>query len=174
MALAAGACGGGESAPGAAARPTAASAPVTPVTSATTGGPAGDTAPPGTCPHDGRWRRCSVAERLEQAGLAPRPDTVARAPVPFLSAPDTAFRVALGTVRAFVYSDTARLARDLAGVDMARVAPRGGRDFDWPVRPTFVRSANLVAVILVTNERQLERVQLALEAGPPQRNPDRP
>jgi hypothetical protein len=114
-----------------------------------------------------------VAERLEQSGLAPRPDTAARAPVPFLSAPDTALRLGLGSVRAFVYADTARLARDVAALDTARVAPRGG-DFRWPVQPTFVRSANLVAVVLVTNERQLERVQLALEAGPPQRNPDRP
>ncbi len=114
-----------------------------------------------------------MAERLEQAGLAPRPDTTARAPVPFLSAPDTALRVALGSVRAFVYTDTGRLARDVAALDTVLVAPRGG-NYDWPVRPTFVRSANLVAVILVTHERQLERVQLALEGGPPQRNPDQP
>jgi hypothetical protein len=114
-----------------------------------------------------------VAERLEQSGLAPRPDTAARVPVPFLAAPDTSLRVGLGSVRAFVYADTARLARDVAGLDPLRAAPRAGR-FDWPVRPTLVRSANLVAVILVTNERQLERVRLALEAGPPQPNPDRP
>lgn len=130
-------------------------------------------APATSCPHDGLWRRCSVAQRLDQAGLAPRPDTAARTPVPFLAVPDTAFRVALGTVRAFVYTDTARLTRDLASLDTVAVAPRG-EDYDWPVRPTFVRSANLVAVILVTNERQLERVQLALEAGPPRRNPDVP
>jgi hypothetical protein len=37
-----------------------------------------------------------------------------------------------------------------------------------------VRSANLVAVLLMQNEHQIERVRLALEAGPPQRNPDRP
>jgi hypothetical protein len=30
-----------------------------------------------------------------------------------------------------------------------------------------VRSENLIAVILADNERQIERVQLALEAGPP-------
>jgi hypothetical protein len=73
-------------------------------------------------------------------------------------------------VRAFVYADTAQLARDVAGLDTARVAPRGG-DFRWPVPPTFVRSANLIAVVLVANERQLERVQLAFERAP-QRNPD--
>lgn len=126
-----------------------------------------------TCPHDGRWRACSVAERLEQAGLVPHRDTAPPLAVPFLSAPDTVFRLGLGTVHAFLYADTARLARDVAALDTVRVAPRGGA-FAWPAPPTFVRSANLVAVLLTPNARQIERVQLALGAGPPQRNPDRP
>lgn len=146
-------------------------AAVTPAASAGTPGSGVPGAPP--CPHDGRWRACSVAERLEQAGLVPRRDTAPPPAVPFLSAPDTVFRLGLGAVHAFLYADTARLARDVAAMDTARVAPRGGT-FAWPAPPTFVRSANLVAVVLTANERQIERVQLALGAGPPQRNPDRP
>lgn len=145
----------------------------TPVAPAAT--TSGDSGAPGApaCPHDGRWRACSVAERLEQSGLVPHRDTAPPLPVPFLSAPDTVFRLGLGTVHAFVYADTARLARDVASMDTVRVAPRGG-SFAWPAPPTFVRSANLVAVLLTPNARQVERVQLALGAGPPQRNPDRP
>jgi hypothetical protein len=126
------------------------------------------------CPHDGRWRACTVAERLDQAGLVPRPDSGPALRVPFLTGRDTVVRLGRGALHAFVYDDTVRLAREVAALDTARVAPRGGA-FDWgDVPPTLVRSANLVAVLLIANEHQLERVQLALSAGPPQRNPDRP
>lgn len=126
------------------------------------------------CPHDGRWRACSVTERLDQAGLVPRADTAPALRVPFLSGRDTVLRLGRGALHAFIYDDTARLARDVAALDTVRVAPRGGA-FAWgDAPPTLVRSANLVAVLLTPNERQIERVQLALQAGPPQRNPDAP
>ena len=57
--------------------------------------------------------------------------------------------------------------RDVAALDTTRVAPHGGT-YAWPATPTFVHSANLAAVLLTPNERQIERIQLALEAGPPQ------
>jgi len=140
--------------------------------SAAAGRPAGIGTP--ACPRDGRWRACSVVEALDQAGLVPRVDSANPAPrAPFLSVPATRIVLGRGAIHAFVYDDTARLARDVAALDTVRVAPRGGR-FDWDVPPTFVRSANLVAVLLVTNEHQIERVRLALEAGPPQPDPARP
>jgi hypothetical protein len=128
----------------------------------------------GACPHDGRWRTCGLLERLDQAGLAPRVDSGSPArEVPFLGAPAVRLMVGRAAVHAFVYDDTSRLRRDVAALDTTRVAPRGGT-FDWEVPPVFVRSANLVAVLLVPNARQQERVRLAIEAGPPPRNPDRP
>ena len=39
------------------------------------------------------------------------------------------------------------------------------------MRPTFIRSGNMVAIFLSLNDRQIERVQLALGAGPPQPKP---
>jgi len=145
--------------------------------------PAGDAAAAGrgalapdtsACPHDGRWRACSVVERLDQSGLVPRVDSAAPAPrVPFLAAPGRRIALGRGALLAFVYDDTARAARDVAALDTVRVAPRG-ESYSWDVPPTLVRSANLVAVLLMQNEHQIERVRLALEAGPPQRNPDRP
>jgi hypothetical protein len=145
--------------------------------------PAGDAAAAGrgaagpdtsACPHDGRWRACSVVERLDQSGLVPRVDSAAPASrVPFLAAPGRRIALGRGALLAFVYDDTARAARDVAALDTVRVAPRG-ESYSWDVPPTLVRSANLVAVLLMQNEHQIERVRLALEAGPPQRNPDRP
>jgi hypothetical protein len=115
-----------------------------------------------------------VRERLDQAGLVPQVDSAAPpAPVPFLRAPATRFRLGRGELRAFVYDDTAALARDLAALDTVRVAPRGGQYAWGDAPPTFIRSGNLVAVLLTANEHQIERVQLALEAGPPQPDPAR-
>jgi hypothetical protein len=115
-----------------------------------------------------------VVERLDQSGLVPRVDSAAPAPrVPFLAAPGRRIALGRGALLAFVYDDTARAARDVAALDTVRVAPRG-QTYSWDVPPTLVRSANLVAVLLMQNEHQIERVRLALEAGPPQRNPDRP
>ena len=111
---------------------------------------------------------CSLVDRLDKAGLVPRVDSSAAAErLPFLHAPGTIVHLGLGELHTFVYDDTAALARDVAALDTTHVAPRG-QAYAWSGTPTFVRSANLVAVLLTPNERQIERIQLALEAGPPQ------
>ena len=68
----------------------------------------------------------------------------------------------------FIYADEASLARDVAKLDTVTVAPRGAAN-NWGGIPTFVRSANLVAVFLTDNATQAERLTLALTAGAPQR-----
>lgn len=119
-----------------------------------------------TCPKDGRWRHCSVADRLRRAGLVPhRRPGVAR--LPFLSVGGAVYDVSRAEVRAFVYATDDAARRDGRALDAIRVAPRGG-SFAWPAPATLVRSGNLVAVILTENGRQAERLQLALEAGAPQ------
>ncbi|GJG86803.1 hypothetical protein tb265_19840 [Gemmatimonadetes bacterium T265] len=161
-ALYAGACGGRESA-ARAPDGTASSTPGSAARLATRPG-----GPTGQCPHDGRWRVCSLVDRLDKAGLVPHVDTTA-APerLAFLHAPGTVVHLGLGELHTFVYDDTAALARDVAALDTTRVAPRG-QTYTWSTTPTLVRSANLLAVLLTPNERQIERIQLALEAGPPQ------
>ena len=119
-----------------------------------------------SCPEDGRWRLCSVVDRLEDAGLVPQKQE-APARHPFFSVPGTTYKVARGDLEVFVYEDPAVLARDVAALDTVRVAPKGTPG-DWSAPPTFIRSANMVAVFLSANERQIERVQRALGAGPPQ------
>ena len=141
--------------------PGAAAAPLPPLA-------AGDST---SCPEDGRWRLCSVVDRLEDAGLVPqKQDEPVRRP--FFSVPGTAFKVARGDLEVFVYEDPAALARDLAAIDTVKIAPKGETP-PWKVlRPSFIHSANLVAVFQSTSETQSERVELALGAGPPQPNPD--
>jgi hypothetical protein len=118
------------------------------------------------CPKDGRWRPCSLADRLQRAGLVPhvRPDT---ARLPFLTPAGQVWTVARAELRIFLYADAAQAAREAGALDPIRVAPRGG-SYQWPAPAVLIHSANLIAVLLSPNARQAERVQLALEAGPPQ------
>jgi hypothetical protein len=67
----------------------------------------------------------------------------------------------------FVYPDEKSLAKDVAKLDTMRVAPTGD-SVDWNGTPTLIRSANLAAVFVGDNPRQIERLSLAITAGPPQ------
>jgi hypothetical protein len=118
------------------------------------------------CPKDGRWRACSITKRLQDAGLVPRqlPDS---ARVPFLTPVGSTWSVARVELRVFLYEDAAQADREALALDPIRVAPRGGTHA-WPAPATLVHSGNMIAVLLSENARQVERVQLALEAGPPQ------
>jgi hypothetical protein len=173
------ACGGGKSKQDTASVAAAPPAEATPVpgrpsaaTSTTPGTPSTGTVDAKGCLHDGLWRACGLVDRLERSGLVvrPLPDTVR---YEFLSVPGVAYTLGRGDVQAFSYDDTTRLSRDVAALDTVRVAPRGSSRH-WDVPPTFVRSANLVAIVLSANEHLVERVQLALGAGAPQPEPPAP
>jgi hypothetical protein len=69
----------------------------------------------------------------------------------------------------FVYPDEAALAKDIAAMDTLAASPRG-KPGAWPMPPTFVRSANLAAVLLTDSPVQAERLTLAISAGAPQPN----
>lgn len=132
---------------------------------ATLAPPPGDR-PTSDCPRDGRWRTCSITKRLTDAGLVPHqlPDTTR---VPFLTPAAASWTVSKVDLRVFLYDSVAQADREALALDPIRVAPRGG-SYAWPAPATLVHSGNLIAVLLSANARQVERVQLALEAGPPQ------
>ncbi|MGQ0538781.1 MAG: hypothetical protein ACT4R6_07545 [Gemmatimonadaceae bacterium] len=128
-----------------------------------------------SCPLSGAWRSCSVLDRLEAAGLVvERRD--AAASFPFFSVAGETYEVSRALVHVFLYPDAAARRRDTDALDSSAVAPRGaggggggGGDgaFVWPEPPTLVTSNNLAAVVLSPNERQTERIVLALSAGLP-------
>jgi hypothetical protein len=121
------------------------------------------------CPRTGLWAQCSVEKRLSQSGFVVRrmPDSVKRRsgfsvmPTPYL----------LGRARldVFIYPTADAVANETSRLDTALAGPRGVKS-QWGVgvQPTFVRSANLIAVFLTDNPTQSERLSLALTAGPPQ------
>ena len=119
------------------------------------------------CPRTGRWAICSFEKRLEQAGFVARKPTDDPPRRSGLSVQPQAYTLGRAYLEVFIYPDEAAMKRDLAGLDTTVVAPRGGKN-DWGMPPRFIRSANLIAVFLTSNEQQAERLSLAVTAGPPQ------
>ena len=105
-----------------------------------------------------------MVRRLESAGLGPVPlDGAVRQPG--ISVEGSVIRLGRGELQIFLYADSLR-----ARSDAERVAPRDAE----PARtrgilrpPAVIRSGNLVALLFNNNDRQLERVQLAITAGLP-------
>jgi hypothetical protein len=120
-----------------------------------------------TCPGTGHWEACTVFDRLERAGLAPqRGDTVR---FPFLHIAGQTWRLGTATIHVFRYRDSVSRHSDSALLDSATARPAGDRVTTWPGTPTLLMNDNLLAILLSENEQQVERVSLALTAGPPPR-----
>lgn len=118
------------------------------------------------CPLTGAWRPCSVKDRLEKAGLAPRleQEGIRR---PGFAVPGSRYAIGDASLEVFLYASPADRLRDVAALDSATASPRGTRT-DWPKPPTLMGSGNLAAVLHGARERQVERVALALTAGLPE------
>jgi hypothetical protein len=130
-----------------------------------------------SCPQRGNWRACSIAKRLDQAGLAPQlvSDTLRDAA---FGVPGHRWTLGEATLDVFVYATPEARERATAALDSAAVvrsrarlarnvgtAPAGA-----PAAPReshFVRIANIAAILANARETQAERVLLAITAGQP-------
>jgi hypothetical protein len=119
------------------------------------------------CPPTNAWQLCSVVERLERAGLAPRQEAgrVLESP---LSASGVAFRVGRSELRVFLYADRASRERDQAKLAKGKYVG-ATEPLSIDVEPTLIVSENLLAILRSRNDHQRERVYDALTAGPPQK-----
>ena len=141
----------------------------------------GDTA----CPLYGNWQPCSVAERLERAGLAPQlqADTLHD---PAFGVPGYRWLLGDATLDVYVYATPAARERATAALDSAAVVRSRSRSAPPPkdsapaTRGTpargasvgrreshFVRTGNIAAILANARETQSERVLLAITAGQP-------
>ena len=130
-------------------------------------GASGTSSGPLSCPRTGKWALCSLEKRLEQSGFVVHPVEGATPRRAGFSVAPAAYTLGKSRLEVFLYPDKTAAARDVEKLDTLSVAPRG-TTANWPVAPTFVRSANLVAVFLTESQQQGERLGLALTAGPPQ------
>jgi hypothetical protein len=117
------------------------------------------------CAGTGHWESCTVFDRLERAGLAPqRGDTIR---VAFLRSAGQTWRLGPATIHVFRYRDSVARRADSELLDSLQARPRGETLPAWHGTPTLLTNDNLLAVLLSDNAQQIERVSLALTAGPP-------
>ncbi len=119
------------------------------------------------CPATGVWQLCSVVERLDRAGLAPRQES-GRVLEPPLSTAGVAIRLGRSELRVFIYADRAARERDQAKLDAAKYLA-ASEPVTMQAEPTLIASENLLAILRSRSDHQRERVSDALTAGPPQR-----
>lgn len=117
------------------------------------------------CRKTGDWQPCSVLDRLEHAGLVVKalPDP---ARLPHFSVEGTTYETSRALIHVFLFADAASRERETAQLDPVTVAPRNG-SYAWSDPAVLVTSNNLAAIVVSPNERQSERIQLALGAGLP-------
>ncbi|MFN2563613.1 MAG: hypothetical protein ABR499_01210 [Gemmatimonadaceae bacterium] len=118
------------------------------------------------CPATGAWQICSVVERLERAGLAPRREP-GEAREPPLSTRGVAFMLGRSELRVFLYADRASRERDQAKLDTTKYTS-ASEPLSMSAEPTLIASENLLAILRSRSDHQRERVSDALTAGPPQ------
>jgi hypothetical protein len=127
--------------------------------------PASRPAPLPQCPGTVHWESCTVFDRLERAGLAPqRGDTIR---FPFLTVAGQTWRIGKATIHVFRYRDSLSRRTDWIALDSTRALPKGDTLPAWSGTPTLLVNDNLLAILLSENGEQIERVSLALTAGPP-------
>ena len=110
---------------------------------------------------------CSVEKRLTQSGFVVGRDKEGPRRRAGFSVTPAAYKLGRSRLEVFLYPDSSAARRDVAGLDTVTASPAGTRN-QWGVVPTFVHSANLVAVFFTDSPQQAERLTLALTAGAPQ------
>lgn len=125
--------------------------------------------PSDACPRTGLWAQCSVEKRLSQAGYVVRPLTDGVRRRKGFSVQPASYMLGPSRLEVFIYPTADAVTSELQVLDTTLAGPRGAPN-QWGVgmHPTFVRSANLIAVFLTDNPTQSERLTLALTAGAPQ------
>ena len=118
------------------------------------------------CPGTGKWAVCSIERRLKQSGFVVKPMPADTAKRPGFSVRPRVYMLGKSRLEVFLYDSEDAVTKDAAALDTVAAAPRGIAGI-WEGQPLFMRSANLAAVLLSQDARQIERVQLAITAGPP-------
>lgn len=125
-------------------------------------------APGDTCPNDGRWKPCTLTDRIERAGLVLKPSETDTTRVPFLSPAGLNYKLGkTGVLIAFYYQDSVTAKAEWAKLDTLELMPPGDTVTRWPAKPSSIRAGNLIAAYFFANATQIERVRLLFEGGLP-------
>lgn len=118
------------------------------------------------CPATGLWAECSVLDRLDRRGLAPRRDSGAVHEDP-LTQPGMRVHLGRDEVEIFIYPDSASRKADEAKLDRRRfITP--DQEPTLAGERTIIESANLLALLKSQDDHKRERVADDIMSGPPQ------
>ena len=121
-----------------------------------------------TCPGDGLWRPCVLAERVKRMGFDAKVIASDTTRVAYLSPPGLHYQIGkAGVLIAFYFADSASARKSWLALDTMRLVLPSDTASPWPSKPLTIRSGNLVAVFFGTSATQIERIGLALRAGVP-------
>ena len=127
---------------------------------------AGSTSSNPGCRKTGHWSACQVKLRLEQAGVAPRPDS-APPEMPSLGPAPTVYVVGTSALAVYLFADSSRRAHAASTLDTTKfVGPSTALSARGET--TAIQNDNLLALLFSRNDHQRERVSDALTAGAPQ------
>jgi len=115
-------------------------------------------------PATGRWDDAQLVDRLVRAGLAPQAVKDAKVPDYWRAPVAVAYQLGAATLYAYIYADSAARRRATASLDTIALAPKGSAS-PYLMPRVLIEHNNLAAVLVGGNDRQQERVQLALTAG---------
>jgi hypothetical protein len=88
--------------------------------------------------------------------------------VEFFAVPGSRYQIGREAIlTAFFFADSSAAKQAVSRIDTVLVRMPGDSTGPWKATPHLFRSANLVAVFESDNERQVERMMLALTAGTP-------
>lgn len=122
--------------------------------------------PAGSCPATGQWARCSILDRLDHAGLAPRVDSEPATESP-LSQKGLLVHVGRADLKLFIYPDSNARRADEQKLDHSKYVEIDAEP-GINQEATLIRSVNVLAILKSINDHQRERVSDAITAGPPQ------
>ncbi len=119
------------------------------------------------CPRDGAWHECSLERRIQMSGFRTvRADSVAR--IPGVDRDGTLWLLGRQSLHVIFFASASAAEQAMQTLDSSRAAPRADTAAYWPERPTLIRSANALAVLVGGSDRTVERIANAITAGPPQ------
>ena len=121
-----------------------------------------------TCPGDGLWRPCVLAERVKRMGFDAKVLAADTTRVPFLAPPGLHYQIGkAGLLIAFYFADSASAKKSWLALDTLRLVPAADTGTPWPSKPLTIHSGNLIAAFFGSSATQIERIGLALRAGVP-------
>ncbi len=118
------------------------------------------------CPPDGKWKECSLAERLLRSGLVVRRDS-APAREDSVAIPGVLYHIGIANLEVFFFADSMARKSAVARLDTARFVGYDQSQTSKGER-SLIQSANLLALLDSRRDQQRERIGDAITAGPPQ------